>query len=377
MRTATCTHSNTQSKRLDILLAEPFVQNIVREIENPKNVTILIAGKVGVGKSSLVNALIGMDVAKTGDDVTSVTKAIDIITLTKKGININIIDTPGLGDMDVEDELTLQNANQEGRRIDLLLFCWKIRERFDRSALEQIKTIRDILGEDMWKRAVFVLTFANEYNKPEEGKGFNAKEFIAKLKEWEREFKKRMKKIINPEIAEKIPIVPTGHKEPHLPDRLSWISEFWIQGFRRMGFRAMIKLVLINQERIQSSMHNMKLSQNMYGNPEEQPLFTCHMSKEERSVVKSQEQYTAAGQAIGAILVGTATFFTPGGAPFVMFGMTGGAALGIATVNWFFNNKGKADNDCVEDMIFKSLIITFIEEYPEYDYIYEPLKNEL
>ena len=375
MHTATCTHSNTQSKRLDELLDAPFIKTIVKEIGNPKNVTILVAGKVGVGKSTLLNALIGMDVAKTGDDVTGMTKAIEMFTLTKKGININIIDTPGLGDMDMEDEDTLQNAIQEGRQIDLLLFCWKIKDRLDRAALEQIKTIRDILGEDMWKRAVFVLTFANEYNKPEEEKGFNAKEFIAKLNQWERELKKRMKKIIDPEIAENIPIVPTGYKEPQLPDRPSWISEFWIQGFRRMGFKAMIKLVLINEDRIQSSTQNMKLSQDMYGNPEDQPLFTCHMSKEERFM--SPEQYRAAAQAIGAIFVGTATFFTIGGAPFVAAGMGGGALLGTATANWLFNNKGKGDNDCVEDMIFKSLVITFMEEYPEYDYIYEPLKDEL
>ena len=353
----------------------PFIKEIIGEIEDDKNVTILVTGETGVGKSSLINGLIGMVVAKTGSDVAGVTKATNIITMTKKGIAINIIDTPGFNDRFLKDEDTLQNAHQKGGQIDLLLFCLKIKGRFMKHHVVEMKTITDVLGEDIWKKAVFVLTFANKFNDSTEEE--NVKELQTKLNEWERELKMSMKEIINHEIAEKIPIVPTGHKEPQLPGRPSWISEFWIQGFRRMSFKSMLKLVLINEERIHSSMHDLKLSQDMYGNPEDQPLFPCHMSKEERSAFMSPEQYRAAAQAIGAIFVGTATFFTLGSAPFVAAGMAGGALLGTATANWLFNNKGKGDNDCVDDAITKSLIIAFMEEYPKHKYIYEPLKDEL
>ena len=235
-----------------------------------------------------------------------------------------------------------------------------------------MKLIRDILGEDMWKKGVFVLTYANElkFNIPDKEKEFNDK-----LNEWERELKEKIeeKKIIDPEIAEKIPIVPAGCKEPELPDRLSWISELWIQGFRRMGFRAMVKLLLINQKRIQGSRStNNRKSKDM--NLENQPLFTCHMTMEESLKFVSAKQVRAAGQAVGAILIGTATLFMPLSVEFVGAGMMGGSYLGNATVNWVLNRK-VTDIDCIEKVIFSSLIKTFMEEYPEYDY--KSQKDEL
>lgn len=39
-------------------------------------------------------------------------------------------------------------------------------------------------------------------------------------------------------VAETISIVPAGFKEPQLPDRPSWLREFWVQGFRKMSFKS-------------------------------------------------------------------------------------------------------------------------------------------
>ena len=352
----------------------PFIKEIIGEIEDDKNVTILVTGETGVGKSSLINGLIGMVVAKTGSDVAGVTKATNIITMTKKGIAINIIDTPGFNDRFLKDEDTLQNAHQKGGQIDLLLFCLKIKGRFMKHHVVEMKTITDVLGEDIWKKAVFVLTFANKFNDSTEEE--NVKELQTKLNEWERELKMSMKEIINHEIAEKIPIVPTGHKEPQLPGRPSWISEFWIQGFRRMSFKSMLKLVLINEERIHNSMHDLKLSQDMYGNPEDQPLFLCHMSKEEKWI--SPEDYLHIKNIIVVVGLG-AGMFIPSARPFVDLGVIGVSIIGslITYLNTADENPNENPNDCVDDAITKSLIIAFMEEYPEYKYIYEPLKDEL
>ena len=330
-------------------------------------VSILVTGDSGVGKSSLINALVGVDVAKTGGNVTGVTTTIQTISMTRNGINMNIIDTPGFGDMDMDYEDIVQKIIQESGQIDLLLFCLRITDRLLLSNLEEMKIIRNVLGEDVWKRAVFVLTFANEYNKS--GK---EKEFNDKLNNWERDLKKRMKKIIDPEIAEKIPIVPTGYKELHLPDRPNWLSEFWIQGFRRMGFRAMVKLMLINKERAQNSANYMKPSQDMYGN-----LFPCHMSKEKKWIIP--KQYRAVFQLVGAAIGGLATVST--GSPQAIYnGMHYGQLIGNLTTNLVLNIMGITDENpddvnCYKDVITKILIAAFMEEYPEYSF--EPPKDEL
>ena len=358
----------------------PIIQSILGGFESPMKVGILVIGKVGVGKSTLINGLVGKNVSKTGSNVSSTTK--DVSTYKKQdvekdGIIISIIDTPGFGDLDMEDEDTLQNAIHEGGQIDLVLFCLKINEQLDKQAITEIKTITHVLGEDVWKKAVLVLTFANElkFNTPDK-----EKEFKDKLNEWERELKKRMKKIIDPEIVEKIPFVPAGYKEPQLPDRPSWISEFWIQGFRRMGFKAMVKFVLVNQHRIHNSENNMKLSQDMYGNPEDQPLITCYMSKEKRWVSPHNVRVTS--QIIGLVIGGVATI-SSGSIPYFYTGMSLGLGLGNVTADLIIHFVGIADekpngdvNDCYKDAISNSLIAAFNEEYPEYRLSSEPPKDE-
>ena len=323
------------------------------------NITILVTGEIGVGKSTLINALIGVWPVQTGESIFSVTRNVDIIRVTRKGINMNIIDTDLVGDRDDED--MVQKIIQESGQIDLLLFCLKINDRLDRFHLRDMKILRDVFGEDVWKKAVFVLTFANEYNEP--GK---ENKFIAKLNEWERELKKKMKGIIDPEIAEKIPIVPTGHKEPQLPDRESWISEFWIQGFRRMGFKAMVGLYIISEERLHSN------TTEMHTAPERQPLISCHMTKvkvEKKSGMSENEVIfvrflvttivsVAEKAVLGSTLVG----------PF----------LSEWASNYFKSTRVEEEEivTCHEDAIIGSLILAFNEEYPEF-VIFQKLKDKL
>ena len=65
-------------------------------------------------------------------------KSFDMIRVTRKGINMNIIDTdtPGFGDMDMDDEDTVQRIIQESGQIDLLLFCLSINSRLHRHNFE-------------------------------------------------------------------------------------------------------------------------------------------------------------------------------------------------------------------------------------------------
>ena len=314
------------------------------------NVSILVTGMVGLGKWTLINALVGMNLAKTGVSVHSVTRNVNMIRMISNGININIIDTPGFGALDMDDEDTVQKIIQESGQIDLFLFYLRIKDRLQRSNLEEMKIIRNVLGEDVWSRAVFVLDFTNVYNEPG-----NEKEFSTILNNWERDLKKAMKKIIDPKIAEKIPIVPIGYKELHLPDRPNWISEFWIQGFRRMGFRTMVKLMLINKEWAQNSANNMKPSQDMYGNPEDQPLLTSHVSKEKGWI--SPNQYRAVSQLVCAVIGGVSLLST-GSPQAIYYGVYYGHLIGSLTTDLVLN-----------------VIAAFTEEDPEYSS--EPPKDEL
>lgn len=90
-----------------------------------QQVNIMLAGSTGSGKSSTVNALFDMSVAKVGEGADPETRDISEFVLD----NLTIWDTPGLGDgverdQEIADEilLKLQEKDDEGRQtIDMVV----------------------------------------------------------------------------------------------------------------------------------------------------------------------------------------------------------------------------------------------------------------
>ena len=334
------------------------IDKILQDFKDQMNIQVLVTGKVGVGKQALVNQLIGENAQEK--------------RVVKNGILITICSTPGLADPDLEDYDTLQNARGECREIDLFLFCIKITDRFERTHVEAMENITDIFGIDIWKKVLFVLTFSNTYKTDQK------EQFVDKVKAWTQELRKRISKIIDPQVGNKVPVIPAGHEAPNLPDRASWISEFWIQGFRRMGFKAMVKLYIISLER---TTKEMKSSQEMSTTPEEQPLIACYNTTVED--FKSKHQMHLTGSCVGLVigsaieLIVKSLHYKSYIMPFI------GAYLGLYIADEALNYFGWSDEkevvDCHEEAIVRSLILAFYEEYPEYvnDDTYQKVKDKL
>lgn len=130
--------------------------------EEPVIMKFLVTGKVGVGKSTVVNALVGMDIAKTEGDVVSATEEVEAIVATKNGIQVHITDIPSLGDLNMKEDDNLDKALKYSKDINLFLFCLKMTERLDRHHIDEIKAITDIFGEDIRTKELFTLTSANK-----------------------------------------------------------------------------------------------------------------------------------------------------------------------------------------------------------------------
>ena len=109
-----------------------------------KIVNIIVAGKTGVGKSSLINYIFGKKVAKVGVG-SPVTQEIEVYNLEKD--NINLYDTKGIEAEDYEQILTniqdflneKQQSKDENEHIHIAWLC--ISERSDRVEAADVKLL--------------------------------------------------------------------------------------------------------------------------------------------------------------------------------------------------------------------------------------------
>ena len=306
--------------------------------EEPMSIKILVVGRVGVGKSSLVNALVGMDVAKTGTSVRGVTKNVERKVSIKNGIPVYITDTPGLGNVDINDEDILRTALEQSEGIDLFLFCMNMTHRFDHQYVEEMKAITNMFGIAIWKKGMIILTSANAWNEKEK--------FISKLHEWEDALRKITKQFIDLEVAKKIPIVPAGYKEPQLPDRPSWVTDIWLQGFRRMGFLAMIKYLI--KTKMSDATDGVKPSKDML---EDQPLVTCYMSKDEVWINLEDTPMILK------------TICGPGVLAYTVSGVGNWVASALEYFGWIVK---ETEVHCYDKAIIYGLIAAYLEEHPKY-----------
>lgn len=107
-------------------------------------VNIIVAGKTGVGKSSLINYIFGKKVAKVGAG-SPVTQEIEVYNLEKD--NINLYDTKGIEAEDYEQTLAnirdflneKQQSKDENERIHIAWLC--ISERSDRVEAANVKLL--------------------------------------------------------------------------------------------------------------------------------------------------------------------------------------------------------------------------------------------
>ena len=92
--------------------------------EGHTNLELVVVGEAGQGKSSLINGLLGKEVAKEGK-LDPETQTVKKYVYEENGVTVALWDTPGFGvDTDEKEEETLQAIKTEcAGQVDLLLYC--------------------------------------------------------------------------------------------------------------------------------------------------------------------------------------------------------------------------------------------------------------
>ena len=207
-----------------------------RELLKPtgQSLNILVSGKVGAGKSSLIQSIAGEGI-KSGkqestDGITPYDTDFQVYTkgdqqtLTKTNPAIvTLWDTPGLGDV-FSTEDTLTNVVNKCKEADLLVYCLDMRQRLSRDDVNAITRLTKELGPEFWKNAIFALTFANEVKPPPDSGHNPCKFFNETFLSWKDTICQLLRddKLSVPE--EGIAITTTGCHDP--TDRKAWLGLF-------------------------------------------------------------------------------------------------------------------------------------------------------
>ena len=197
--------------------------------EQPKTpqLTIMVIGKTGVGKTRLIFSLLDKKVANTlGSALPIKYSTIVEYTGTVYGIPVTFYDTIGLGDLELKDKVLMTEFKKkmsECRDRFIVLICQRFTDRFDDSVKQFAKLLGRYFKNDytIWKNCILVLTHADIYrlencdDDDDEEEGFSHElKMKIHMQEWARKFELTLKKHNVPEaIIMNMPVCAAGIKK--------------------------------------------------------------------------------------------------------------------------------------------------------------------
>ena len=231
-------------------------------------INILVTGMTGTGKSSLVNAILGKEVAEVGKALDPQTMSVDFHEEVIQGVKVKIWDSPGLQDGLNNEEKYLEDIKSKCKdNVDLFLYCISMTTtRFTKGSrdIDAMCKLTQALGKKLWENAVIILTCANRFilrkkadiPESERSDEIILRAFNERVDEWNLKLRECLKNTVelSPEVVEKVPIVPAGRIGlPILLRSLPpWLSNLWMESLLATRYDAQPALIKMNLERLRN-----------------------------------------------------------------------------------------------------------------------------
>ena len=264
--------SETERKGLiyAMLSQQNYDETILKWVLESKSLNILIFGKVGAGKSSLINTLLNEKVAVVGHTIFPETVEVESYTGTVPGrtgfikqfktiindIRVTLWDTPGLQDPTTDDNDEPQDKHTLGEiakvcggdKIDLFVYCCPIDQvRLTKGDVDAIHQLSVALGERVWVRAIIALTSANKLSVDANQSFSN--QLKARVEEWKGGLHSVVAKYATNINVKGIPVVPTGNNRDELLNgEVDWFTPFWDSCLLRVSFESIPAFLRANKE---------------------------------------------------------------------------------------------------------------------------------
>lgn len=229
------------------------------------SLNILVCGRTGVGKSSLINNLVGKEVCKVNDpgleggNLNRGTTEISEIKANTDNVSVTIYDSPGLQDGAV-DERYLQDMYDKCKDVNLVLYCMEMTaSHYTAAEIRATRLFTRRFQPEFWNRCVLVMTKANMVRIPPSQKG-NEREYHQRLYDNIKCFcKELVEQGVSTAIANELPGVAAGIIQPEDDEeRYIWypsdkvkpserpvdfLSELWLTCFDKTARESQAKLL--------------------------------------------------------------------------------------------------------------------------------------
>ena len=211
-------------------------------LQNVRDVSILMVGKGGSGKTSLANAILrnnssgGHFGADRGNVELFTSESIE---KEEAGVKVTVYDIVGFEDSAVPNE-DIKSAIERGCSVDrlsALVVCFKWDDRFDMVAKRILKVLCD-LEKIAWEKVIFALTHCDrvppEYQEMDlDGKNMLLRATYAK---WRKSLTVELGKLeVGEQVISNVKIVPTTHTSIKLENYsvlfskgiADWLENLW------------------------------------------------------------------------------------------------------------------------------------------------------
>ncbi len=347
---------------LDFLEEAKDVSTEVKEevrkwIKSGPTIRILVTGKTGTGKSTLLNGIIGKKEfavgKKRGEHCTT---SVDCREGMNKGVKYIVWDSPGLQDGTENEQSYLQEMVDKCEQIDIMMYCISMIET--RSDLGQefsaMKKISEAFGPKIWENTVFILTYANVFERRlVDQQCQNVKDdFIRAIRQWRDKVALVLREASVPEdIIQNLKFCPAGRaNNPHFGCQKHWFSTLWVSIFATCKDLAAQAMLVMNAKRLVSEAEA-ESKPEAYTKPDlsSQPIVVDLSTKEKALLTAGTSIATGAtgatvGALIGALAIGIPTFGVAAGVGLGLGGLLGagvGVGVGVAVTSLvgFFRKK--------------------------------------
>ena len=218
--------------------------------DRPKSLKILVLGRTGTGKSTLVNNIFGVDIAKASGGLEPGTLSVNIHKESIYGVDVTVCDTPGLQDARRKEENYMKEVDLMCSDADLVLVCFRMDGRWQDDDVNTIEVITEHLGTGLWNNAVIVLTHADKIDYP---KIEEKKEHLAEnKKQWTDKLDEALSKA-GVETHDMRVQMSARDKSTILPGECYWLSSLFLACLRKSKAAGTDGLEKIIHERISNS----------------------------------------------------------------------------------------------------------------------------